>query len=272
MTSFASGAGGLTGGDAGPDAVNGLTASADAAAVAGVNTGNGASGGIGTSNAPFGHQPVGVMGRSDSSGVVGLSNTASGVGVYGGSVGGGGTGVMGESTAGTAVRGKSNGTGFAGEFIGTVHVSGDLAVTGDIFIENGGDLAERFPLAAGSTCAAGMVMCVDDDGALAACASGYDPRVVGVVPGDGSRSSAVTFRDELRATSNAPIALIGTVYCWADAAHGPIRAGDLLTSSPTLGHAMRAGDPRRGFGSIIGKALQPLPRGRASILILVHAR
>ncbi len=48
---------------------------------------------------------------------------------------------------------------------------------------------------------------------------------------------------------------------WADhvdAAYGTIKVGDLLTSSPTPGHAMRADDPKPG--TIVGKALQPLAR------------
>ena len=41
-----------------------------------------------------------------------------------------------------------------------------------------------------------------------------------------------------------------------DAGYAPVGVGDLLTTSPTAGHAMRAEDPVRAFGATIGKALR----------------
>ena len=66
-----------------------------------------------------------------------------------------------------------------------------------------------------------------------------------------------------------PIALMGKVFCMVDAQYAPITVGDLLTTSPTQGHAMKAGDPAKAFGSVIGKALRPLKDGRALIPILI---
>ena len=37
-----------------------------------------------------------------------------------------------------------------------------------------------------------------------------------------------------------PLALVGKVYCKVNAQYAPVEVGDLLTTSPTLGHAMRA--------------------------------
>jgi hypothetical protein len=54
-----------------------------------------------------------------------------------------------------------------------------------------------------------------------------------------------------------------------DANREPIEVGDLLTTSPTPGHAMKATDPVRAFGAVIGKALHPLKTGHALIPILV---
>ena len=48
-----------------------------------------------------------------------------------------------------------------------------------------------------------------------------------------------------------------------------VALGDLLTTSDTAGHAMKAVDPRRAFGAILGKALQPLSEGRGLIPVLV---
>jgi hypothetical protein len=42
-----------------------------------------------------------------------------------------------------------------------------------------------------------------------------------------------------------------------------------LTTSPTPGHAMKADDASRTFGSVIGKALRPLESGQTLIPILV---
>ena len=49
----------------------------------------------------------------------------------------------------------------------------------------------------------------------------------------------------------------------------PIEVGDLLTTSPTAGHAMKAIEPHRVFGSVIGKALSPLEEGQGLIPILI---
>jgi hypothetical protein len=70
--------------------------------------------------------------------------------------------------------------------------------------------------------------------------------------------------------NQAPIALNGTVLCNADAGYGPIRVGDLLTTSPTPGHAMRADDARPG--TVLGKALEPLQSGQGTIRVLVMMR
>ena len=70
--------------------------------------------------------------------------------------------------------------------------------------------------------------------------------------------------------TNAPVALAGSVLVKADAGYGAIEPGDLLTSSPTAGHAMRADDPRAG--TIVGKALEVLDSGTGMIRMLVMLR
>jgi hypothetical protein len=45
--------------------------------------------------------------------------------------------------------------------------------------------------------------------------------------------------------------------------------GDLLTTSPTAGHAMKADDTGRAFGAVIGKALAPMENGTGLIPILI---
>ena len=62
---------------------------------------------------------------------------------------------------------------------------------------------------------------------------------------------------------------MGKVYCKVDATSSPIEIGDLLTTSPTKGHAMKAEDPYKAFGAVIGKALGTIKDGLGMIPVLV---
>jgi hypothetical protein len=152
--------------------------------------------------------------------------------------------------------------------------NGSLAVTFDIHardvILSGGDCAEDFDVVDSEAVESGSVMVIDDEGTLRTCQEPYDKRVAGIVSGAGGHRPGVTLdrQTEFPAPNRLPIALVGKVHCKADARYGRIMVGDLLTTSPTPGHAMRA-DPVRAFGAVIGKALRPLEAGRALIPILV---
>jgi len=67
-----------------------------------------------------------------------------------------------------------------------------------------------------------------------------------------------------------PVALSGRVYCWVDATQGAIEVGDLLTTSNTPGHAMKAIDTAKAHGAIIGKAMTGLKSGKGLVLVLVN--
>jgi hypothetical protein len=54
-----------------------------------------------------------------------------------------------------------------------------------------------------------------------------------------------------------------------DANYSAIKVGDLLTTSPTAGHAMKATDHLQAFGSVIGKALGTKSEGQGIIPVLV---
>jgi hypothetical protein len=64
-----------------------------------------------------------------------------------------------------------------------------------------------------------------------------------------------------------------TLGCWShckvDADISPIAAGDLLTTSPTPGHAQKVTDRTRAMGAVLGKALAPLASGKGVIPVLV---
>lgn len=58
-------------------------------------------------------------------------------------------------------------------------------------------------------------------------------------------------------------------FCKVDADIAPISVGDLLTTSPTKGHAQKVLDPSKALGAVIGKALGALKKGKGKIPIIV---
>lgn len=144
------------------------------------------------------------------------------------------------------------------------------AATGDIVMANA-DCAEEFDVAEGEV-EPGTVMVLTDDGPLVPSDSPYDTRVAGVVSGAGSYRPGLVLDRRDTGRQRAPIALMGKVYCKADARAGRIAIGDLLTTSEHSGHAMRIDDPARAFGAVLGKALAPLAGGRGLIPVLVAMR
>jgi hypothetical protein len=164
------------------------------------------------------------------------------------------------------------------------------------------NLAEYHPV--GEPVEVGDVLVVDRDeaGVMRRAALESDPAVVGIVSAEpgvllGSGITRIAAADSELATeidlarslggrdeeaqlwlqleqkfreTHAPIALSGTVVCKVDAGYGAIRVGDLLTTSATAGHAMRA--PEAIPGTIIGKALESLDTGTGLIKVLVMLR
>ncbi len=214
---------------------------------------------------------VGVQGNSPSGrGVAGFSDTSQGV--YGFSKTQ--AGVTGESNSFDGVFGIShdpqhagisghNPGGLAGFF------DGNVTVTGDVFLA-GADCAERFASAGPGPADPGTVMRIQEDGSLSCCEAAYDRRVAGVVSGAGTLHPAIILNSNDPGGQNGTmLALVGRVYCKVDASYAPIGTGDLLTTSPTPGPAMKVSDPLRGFGAVLGKALMPCSNGCGLIPILV---
>jgi len=115
-------------------------------------------------------------------------------------------------------------------------------------------------------------MVLQEHGAVRPSDRCYDKRVAGVVSGAGAFRPAIVLDKQSARGGRKPIALLGKVFCKVDATYGAIEAGDLLTTSDTPGHAMKADDPLRAFGAVIGKALRSLNAGRGMIPILVTLR
>jgi hypothetical protein len=165
------------------------------------------------------------------------------------------------------------GDGFDGSVL-TRNAAGEITVRvdgrdGDIEL-GGADAAEEWPLGDGlEDVSPGFVMTIDPTGRLQLCSGEYDRNVAGVVSGAGIFRPGIVLGRTQGSTRGVPIALAGRVTCLADADQAPIRAGDLLTTSSVPGHAMRAVDPSRAFGCVLGKALGPLESGRGSVPALV---
>jgi hypothetical protein len=229
-----------------------------AAAIKGTNRGN-QSGGtavLGESNvgrgvAGFSHSFQGVYGHSKSqAGVVGESDQFDGV-----------FGVSHNLNA-AGISGHNPG-GLAGYF------DGNVTVTGDIILTNAADFAEDFNIGTDILVEPGMVMVLGSEGLLLPSQDAYDKRVVGVVSGAGDYKTGIILDKQESEGIRQPIALLGKVYCKVDAQYGSIEIGDLLTTSPTAGHAMKAMDQAKAFGCVLGKALRPLSTGNGIIPILI---
>jgi hypothetical protein len=148
-------------------------------------------------------------------------------------------------------------------------------ITRILQITGGSDLSEQFEVSATSvTPAPGMVVVIDPNnpGQLIPACGAYDRKVAGVISGAGGVATGMMMSQSgTIADGEHPVALTGRVYCLADAAHADIEPGDMLTTSDTPGHAMKALDPDRSHGAIIGKAMTALPRGeRGLVLVLVN--
>jgi hypothetical protein len=245
----------------------------------------------------------GVYGANDLAGGV-LGESRTGIGVYGKSESTtGGAGVVGENSQGAGVIGKSKSWvgvygesetssavwGKSKEWVGVFGVcestttgagvwgkggrvagyfEGDVEVTGDIQLTNA-DCAEDFNISGSELVEPGTVMVLGNEDMLTTSEYAYDKRVAGVLSGAGSYKPGILLDRQPREGNRSPVALLGKVFCKVDASYAAIEVGDLLTTSDTPGHAMKASDPVKAFGSVIGKALRPLTEGQGLIPILV---
>ena len=149
----------------------------------------------------------------------------------------------------------------------TIHINGQ---TGDILFRNA-DFAEDFDIAPAvmAEVEPGTVMVMNADSELVPCEGAYDSRVVGVISGAGKFQPGIIM-DKNGEENRQPVAMMGKVYCFVDASEQAIRPGDMLTTSTRRGHAMKATDAQRAFGTVIGKAMGHLETGAGLIPVLVN--
>jgi len=177
----------------------------------------------------------------------------------------------------------SNRTAIMGGYvgIGTEYPTEQLTVRGNIRVESvysglpvvelgeGLDYAEGFDVAEETNMEPGTVLSIDPNntGELTESNSPYDTKVAGIVAGANSLGSGVKLG---AGQFDCDVALAGRVYCNVDAAYGKVSPGDLLTTSPTPGHAMIVKENSKAQGAILGKAMESLAKGeKGQILVLV---
>ena len=147
-------------------------------------------------------------------------------------------------------------------------ITGNLTVNGT-FQAKYQDLAEWVP--ATDFLAAGSVVALDSTrtNTVVKSTRAYDSTVAGVI----SPKPGIALGES--GPSKALVATTGRVLVKANTTAGPIVIGDLLVTSSASGEAMRSVPIRVGDadfhrpGTILGKALEPLPDGSGEILVLL---
>lgn len=167
--------------------------------------------------------------------------------------------------------------------IGTSNPAARLEVNGTaratvVEITGGSDVAEPYSVApVGKVMPLpGMLVSIDPAhlGRMKVAARAYDRCVGGVISGANGINPGITLRQKGTVADGAlPVASIGRVWVRCDAsANGAIEPGDLLTTSNTPGHAMRATNANRSNGAVIGKAMSSLKKGKGLVLVLVSLK
>ena len=172
-------------------------------------------------------------------------------------------------TNGVALFAYGGPSGAAAHFRGNV-VLYDYTTNAVVMeLGTGLDYAEGFDVADPASAAPGTVLVIDPDsaGQLKVSHRAYDSCVAGIVAGAKGLGSGVRLGC---GQYDRDVALAGRVYCNVDATAAAVLPGDLLTTSDTPGHAMKAGDRDKAQGAILGKAMQGLAKGcKGQILVLV---
>jgi hypothetical protein len=144
-------------------------------------------------------------------------------------------------------------------------------VCSELQLTGGSDIAEPFEMKEPNKIEPGMVVVIDPDnpGKLKVSTKAYDRCVAGIVSGAGGIKPGVRMMSDESFENNHHVALTGRVYALCDASFGSIEPGDLLTTSPTSGYAMKVTDYQRAQGAILGKAMTKLDKGQGLVSVLV---
>lgn len=236
----------------------------DGSAAIGISANNG-SGGGGLSVYRDTGAFAGQLTVSGTSGFLGLANSAGQNRFVG----------VGANAAGGAALYLYDSTGAATIVLDSDQGNEGRITTQVLTITGGSDLSENFDVnASEDELKPGMIVSIDPNntGELVLSSKAYDKTVAGIISGAGGVKPGMTMGQAgTKADGKHPVALTGRVYCYVDAdAGGAIESGDLITTSATPGHGMKASDQSRSHGTVIGKAMSSLDKGRGLVLVLVN--
>ncbi|MFA6232863.1 MAG: hypothetical protein WC824_01575 [Bacteroidota bacterium] len=199
-----------------------------------------------------------------------VSSVASGIGIYCESESGVGIKVASVSNIGLEAASNSNDIIRGSQIVGMssdvrfrVLNNGNVRCDG-AFTGGGADLAEAFDFEGERTLYEPgdvLVISPDSDAKITRSNAPYSHMVVGVyATKPGVVLAHVEAEDDI--SSRIPVGVVGVVPTKVCMENGPIRRGDLLTTSSTAGHAMKVhpvitnGIPSFPSGIILGKALE----------------
>ena len=161
-----------------------------------------------------------------------------------------------------------------GQAAGTNEFRVDL--TGNVYATayntGGADFAESVNvLGKRSQYEPGDLLVIDPSGKrrLALSQTAYSTGVAGIYSTKPGVLASPHTMDDPHLKDEVPLAVVGIVPCKVSAANGPIGVGDLLVSSSLPGYAMKGTARSRMLGAVVGKALEPLAKGRGVIQVLV---
>lgn len=157
----------------------------------------------------------------------------------------------------------------ANSVVSSISESGVLS-TKVLTITGGADIAEPFSMSERDL-PKGAVVIIDEEnpGKLKLSAEPYDRRVAGIISGAGGVNTGLSLSQHGVMEGDQHVALTGRVYVQADDSNGPIKPGDLLTTSAMPGRAMKVTDHARAQGATLGKAMTALKEGTGLVLVLV---
>jgi hypothetical protein len=155
-----------------------------------------------------------------------------------------------------------------------LHVGGDGKFTGNLTVDGNisakyQDVAEWVP--SSEKLSAGTVVVLDStkSNQVTSSSVSYDTRVAGVV----SEQPGIALGE--KGDNKVLVATTGRVRVKVDASKGAIHIGDLLVTSDIPGVAMKSEPVNLGGvqfhrpGTLIGKALEPLEKGKGEVLVLL---
>jgi hypothetical protein len=171
-------------------------------------------------------------------------------------------------SSGNVGIGTSDPGGYKLNVNGNTNVTGNINLTGSINAKYQ-DVAEWVP--SSEQLSAGTVVVLDStkSNQVTSSSTSYDTRVAGVV----SEQPGIALGE--KSEGKVLVATTGRVRVKVDASKSPIHIGDLLVTSDLPGVAMKSEAVNLGGvqihrpGTLIGKALEPLEKGKGEILVLL---